>query len=539
MPPRLVAGFSLSLAIPALVSASNFKTNCTLPPPNTNFVSGPNTRGTLTILWNCLSVILLCTWNIQHLNVPSGRPYYDENGRKFGFWRKLWWSFVDTVPKVWWMILTILVPEYIMGKALHESLAAASMVEHLRRRFGPEIELVHAYIMNMGGYYLDFSDIEFSNNASVSVPVPENKNESPETESSPPQGQANQPSETSNGESFIVIGSQASSRQLIFGRLVEKTEKYMRLDPRAPRSENLNLARLRRDKWVLTARQILNAKDQGMFRVLPPVSAQELEQLSKGDTIVKLLAILQICWLMLQLLSRAIRDLPSSQFEIAALAFAFTSLVTYAILWNQPREIEHRYRIVASMPPEKTMMASLVQLGPGFLWCKHRFEIRKDRTMLEIPNDASHSMDFGELGLLSSVADMNTSKVLIIVVGSVLGGTLFGGLHCLAWNFHFPTTTEALLWRICSIATAVLPILSLYFSCRWAKYVSGLSGWKPDPIPRYMFPRLYGYILVAFFLVPYILARLFLLVEIFRSLFFLPPEAFRDTWSGSFPHLGM
>lgn len=36
----------------------------------------------------------------------------------------------------------------------------------------------------------------------------------------------------------------------------------------------------------------------------------------------------------------------------------------------------------------------------------------------------------------------------------------------------------------------------------------------------------------------YILARLFVLVEIFRTLYLLPPEAFLTTWSASIPHLG-
>lgn len=36
----------------------------------------------------------------------------------------------------------------------------------------------------------------------------------------------------------------------------------------------------------------------------------------------------------------------------------------------------------------------------------------------------------------------------------------------------------------------------------------------------------------------YILARLFLIVEVFRSLLYLPPGAFIETWSGSFPHFG-
>jgi hypothetical protein len=47
-----------------------------------------------------------------------------------------------------------------------------------------------------------------------------------------------------------------------------------------------------------------------------------------------------------------------------------------------------------------------------------------------------------------------------------------------------------------------------------------------------------GFVFFSGFLLPYILARLFLMVEIFRSLFFLPPDAFIDTWSGSFPHWG-
>lgn len=85
----------LSLVLARTTFASSFQPNCTLPPPHTNFVSGPNIRGTMTILWNCISVILLCTWNIQHLNIPLDRPYYDENG-KYGCWRKTSWKILDS-----------------------------------------------------------------------------------------------------------------------------------------------------------------------------------------------------------------------------------------------------------------------------------------------------------------------------------------------------------------------------------------------------------------------------------------------------------
>jgi hypothetical protein len=48
-----------------------FQPNCTFPPPGPTFVSGPNVRSTFDIVWSCLSVIILSTWSILHLNVPE------------------------------------------------------------------------------------------------------------------------------------------------------------------------------------------------------------------------------------------------------------------------------------------------------------------------------------------------------------------------------------------------------------------------------------------------------------------------------------
>ena len=39
-------------------------------------------------------------------------------------------------------------------------------------------------------------------------------------------------------------------------------------------------------------------------------------------------------------------------------------------------------------------------------------------------------------------------------------------------------------------------------------------------------------------MVAYVVARLFLMFEVFRTLFFLPPGAFVATWSSSIPHVG-
>jgi len=109
---------SCALLLGGCDAYSTFKPDCTLPPAGANYVAGPNIRSTMTRLWNCLSIILLCTWNIQHLNVPAIRP---EAKSTLQIW---WWVSPGSRTKVKWMLFTIFMPEFLVGKALGELMAA-------------------------------------------------------------------------------------------------------------------------------------------------------------------------------------------------------------------------------------------------------------------------------------------------------------------------------------------------------------------------------------------------------------------------------
>ena len=65
------------------------------------------------------------------------------------------------------MIFTVLIPEYLVGKAFSDWLAAKSGVEIMKVCIeeaiaegieGIEWEMVHAYMANMGYFVVDFSD---------------------------------------------------------------------------------------------------------------------------------------------------------------------------------------------------------------------------------------------------------------------------------------------------------------------------------------------------------------------------------------------
>ncbi|KAK0712179.1 hypothetical protein B0T21DRAFT_415750 [Apiosordaria backusii] len=56
---------------------TTFQPACTTPTDPVNFVSSPDSHGSLEILWTSLLTIFACTWAIHHPNVPEQRDGRD------------------------------------------------------------------------------------------------------------------------------------------------------------------------------------------------------------------------------------------------------------------------------------------------------------------------------------------------------------------------------------------------------------------------------------------------------------------------------
>lgn len=68
--------------------------------------------------------------------------------------------------------------------------------------------------------------------------------------------------------------------------------------------DRINLLRMRHSIWALNIGQLYIACQEGLIQTLPEVSAKELEGIDKGDTLVKAVAMLQVLWLVIQLIVR-------------------------------------------------------------------------------------------------------------------------------------------------------------------------------------------------------------------------------------------
>ena len=145
------------LFISSVQGYSEFFTNCTAPTSQISYVSSPNTRGTFDILWSCFFTIIASTWTIQHLNVPEQPNEQRSRDQR-------WYEALRSLTSLWrstkWMLITIVAPEYIFGKALADLYAAVESKRKMQifaKEDGVEWGLTHAFFANMGGFVLSQS----------------------------------------------------------------------------------------------------------------------------------------------------------------------------------------------------------------------------------------------------------------------------------------------------------------------------------------------------------------------------------------------
>jgi len=130
------------LAADSTYGATTFDPQCTFPPSSVNLGSSPGVRATLDIPWSSPFTLIVCTWTIQHLNIPEGRPsdvkapgdalisLFKRGGLKPFLVASRW-----TLKRVWskgkWMLITLVIPEFLVGKAAKDWIQARKHLEEL------------------------------------------------------------------------------------------------------------------------------------------------------------------------------------------------------------------------------------------------------------------------------------------------------------------------------------------------------------------------------------------------------------------------
>ncbi|RWQ98574.1 hypothetical protein C8Q69DRAFT_459397 [Paecilomyces variotii] len=577
------------------MTAFIFSGNCTIPANITHYVSGPNTRGTLDIIWSSLSILILCVWSIQHLNLPPQwhlnlEAYYsssEEKGKKktpttrriYKMNKKIRRKGYLLNREIRWMIMNLVAPEFLLAKALTDFVSARSLSPRLKA-YASEDEvdwdMAHTYYANMGGFIVRFEKDE----GQLWVERGDGGGSQEDVEScrvSREHGISNSMTdqeslvggEEENHDTMKIptpVTSVQNMQNAIHGlmqspawspnRYIERVYEFQGLTgfdwevdsknreavltalEEYPTSDmhHISLMRwyhnvcaLQGNVWYLDAAQLLLVRQCGIITSLPHLPKEVLDDQSKSDSLAKTFTLIQVVWLALQLISRQTEGLPSSQMEISALSFAVCSFFTYLLMWNKPQGVEASCYITANRRPTVQEVKALGIIGPA-TFGPHRMRPW-------ISNNCFHPCyrwDHAASSLRPSDFEGDLKRISRFQPGFVVGAVLFGGIHCLSWNSHFPTSAEHLLWRAsCLLLTIVPPVGGM---CTF------LMGWIRSRLHRIGRTRATGYIANLMSLVltlPYILTRLYLNIEVFRCLAYEPPEVFLATnWPDWLPHLG-
>ncbi|KAK3314438.1 hypothetical protein B0H66DRAFT_313243 [Apodospora peruviana] len=462
-----------------------FQPNCTLPPPGEpSFVAGPEIRSTLDIVWACLSVIFLSTWSVLHLNVPP--PIRSRT--RWQLFRKTVWL---AKRKLKWTLYSSLMPELTIAFGVDRFLSARKSVGETRTMAvddGTEWTLTHALFADMDGFLIKFPDepVEESGSGHGGGLLSEKALELQRhyERQFERMGSTGWQAHRTNCEALepSYIESTATSRS---GTNSSNRADVIEFEGFAqPLCGNF---------WVLNARQIAIARRHGIIACLPRESEEELADKSKSDGLVKLIAFSQLIWLVVQLIVRSVKGKPNSQLEIMTVSYAACAMVGYGLLWHQPQDVSQPVILEACRSPSGAEIAEITgQRGNDV----GRF---RPRSML-MP-----SMDIQSGAAFAS--------------GLLLGGLLYGLIHLTAWDFSFPTPVDRLLWRICSLVLGLSPLVVTLF--------------RFLPIGRIPY-----FVIVLIITIASYASRIILLVETFRSLYYIEPAGYVSTWTVAIPHIG-
>lgn len=380
--------------------------------------------------------------------------------------------------KTEWMLITLIAPEYLLSFAMSRLLYAReqhSEIKDLADADGVPWTLAHTTFADMGGFVVRGG----SDRIGKETPTPEIP-----------------PDRLDEELPTLEIPLDRVSKEL-------PTSEIPPISTQPQVDEGIPISAAAKEWHFLNLDTIIKLRCKGHIK-LPYIRKAEIDDHSKGDTFTKGIAAAQIIWTIANAITRTIRRLPISQLEICVIAFSICALIIYACYWSSPKEVSVPITFLQWEGPIPSTITEIITKTA---------EVAKSHRL-----NTSTGVDIGQYP--NSNYFCHPCKNPLGDLSLYFGATVFGAPHLLAWNLTFPTLGERILWRATSLYCSLAgPILFIIQDSK--KLGQSLIGF-----------------FIVLFLLNYIVARLFLIVEMFRTLLFLPPDAYIATWTSSVPMFG-
>ncbi|KAG1731264.1 hypothetical protein EDB19DRAFT_1831753 [Suillus lakei] len=255
------------------------------------------------------------------------------------------------------------------------------------------------------------------------------------------------------------------------------------------------------------------------------LTAKQIQDNSKGTAISKGFIILQL--------------------EVATIASAVFSVVTYAVWWNKPFDVQSPHPIywnsTASKPEDHIHehIYSSMCFAPEYI-CRSVFD-DDNNAFVEILRVVTCA--FNELMVVYDTPtsrklrvptfdgsiNLDCSHGIFLGCAGLLMAIVYGSILCIAWFYAFPTYQEQVPWRISSVVIVYAPTpLILRAGC----IVELLAD------PASILEDVLASVVIPIWMTLQMIARITLLTLMVTTLRDLPPGAYNAaSWSNLVPHL--
>lgn len=268
---------------------------------------------------------------------------------------------------------------------------------------------------------------------------------------------------------------------------------------------------------------------------LSAITKEEIEDKSKGNFFTKLVVLIHTTWFIVVCVSRWSVGLPLVELEVITLAFAVMNIVTLAMWWDKPQDVNLPIPIAV---PNSDMVTRLPLQDE--ITRSHRFLLQQAN------NGRSYTELFLRTLYLPFTIVTETYAIPVRVpchalffrLAIISVATIFASFHFCCWSTKFPSVLEGFLWRFSSVVYLII-LLTSWLPLEFLLDTSfnlNLGLWQDPRKTRNL--RDWLVMQCSLFLFPmYFFARVMLFTVAFSSLRSLPDNALLDVqWSRYIPH---
>jgi len=264
-------------------------------------------------------------------------------------------------------------------------------------------------------------------------------------------------------------------------------------------------------------------KNENENETIPLPPEEEIQDRSKSNWLAKTIALLQTLWFVTQCIARGIENLPTTELEIVTLAYTAINIGMFIAWWDKPPNVNSPIRVFRK--PVETDLAHLPRW-----WEKVSFVI------MGYQDNGVNLHERAEVPMFYS-GDPDEKEVRIADGITLAAGVVFGGIHCIAWFFHFRSHAELFLWRLSSVAITAVPTFLSLVLVLWY-FINKYEDAKPVFVQILTVLASIPWLLMPLLGLLYVAARITTLVLACMNLASLPPGAFQAVhWTTLIPHL--